>query len=452
MIFQSAGRITDYGWVAEMAIPFASLRFPDRRGADVAGRLLAQPPARVALPVLVGGLQPRRRMLALPVGDRSPAFPASSRARASSSCRRSSRTSPARSATTGSSRTARSRGTSGSGVTYDISSELSAEATINPDFSQVETDAAQIDVNSTFALFYPEKRPFFQEGSDLFNTYFNAVYTRSINDPIVAGKLTLAQRLEQHGVSLRPRRALGDHPALRGAERVRREREELLQYSAGQARSRQAVAPRAARDQQDLRRGRHGVAGERRRADPPLEEQLVQVPGSRLAHARRSTTSLSCRTAPSTRAASTTTNTRPGSTARATGGTRSRPASSRNTSNYWRRRCITNELSPTFRADNGFEPQNNQRMGSVDVERHQAIREEHDPGVYQRQRGGRPEVELRRRPEGRMDQPEPRGEVPGRPDGDARQVHGEQRALSRECSSTASGRCTTASAPSRGTP
>ena len=57
---------------------------------------------------------------------------------------------------------------------------------------------AQIDVNSTFALFYPEKRPFFQEGSDLFNTYFNAVYTRSINDPIVAGKIDLAQGIEQH--------------------------------------------------------------------------------------------------------------------------------------------------------------------------------------------------------------------------------------------------------------
>ena len=61
---------------------------------------------------------------------------------------------------------------------------------MRPDFSQVESDAAQIDVNSNFALFYPEKRPFFMEGSDLFNTYFNAVYTRSINDPTVAGKLT----------------------------------------------------------------------------------------------------------------------------------------------------------------------------------------------------------------------------------------------------------------------
>ena len=78
----------------------------------------------------------------------------------------------------------------GLGISYDISSETTAELTVNPDFSQVESDAAQIDINSTFALFYPEKRPFFQEGSDLFNTYFNAVYTRSINDPIAAGKIT----------------------------------------------------------------------------------------------------------------------------------------------------------------------------------------------------------------------------------------------------------------------
>ncbi|MBU8871634.1 MAG: carbohydrate binding family 9 domain-containing protein [Gemmatimonadales bacterium] len=78
----------------------------------------------------------------------------------------------------------------GLGISYDISSEITAEATINPDFSQVESDAAQMDINSTFALFFPERRPFFQEGSDLFDTYFNAVYTRSINDPIAAAKIT----------------------------------------------------------------------------------------------------------------------------------------------------------------------------------------------------------------------------------------------------------------------
>ncbi|RKX21530.1 MAG: hypothetical protein DRP35_04075, partial [Candidatus Zixiibacteriota bacterium] len=66
----------------------------------------------------------------------------------------------------------------------------SLEFSYNPDFSQVESDADQVDVNSTFGLYFSERRPFFQEGSDLFNTNINAVYTRSINDPQVAVKFT----------------------------------------------------------------------------------------------------------------------------------------------------------------------------------------------------------------------------------------------------------------------
>lgn len=75
-------------------------------------------------------------------------------------------------------------------VKYGITSGLTADVSINPDFSQIEADAAQVDVNSTFALFFPERRPFFQEGSDLFDTEIQTVYTRSINDPIVASKIT----------------------------------------------------------------------------------------------------------------------------------------------------------------------------------------------------------------------------------------------------------------------
>lgn len=78
----------------------------------------------------------------------------------------------------------------GIGARYAISSSMAAQATINPDFSQVESDAAQIDANTTFALFFPERRPFFQEGSDLYESWISAVYTRSINDPQWAGKLT----------------------------------------------------------------------------------------------------------------------------------------------------------------------------------------------------------------------------------------------------------------------
>lgn len=76
------------------------------------------------------------------------------------------------------------------GVKYNISSNITSEIFINPDFSQVEADADQIDVNSTTALYFPEKRPFFQEGSDLFRTSLNIVHTRMINDPFVAAKTT----------------------------------------------------------------------------------------------------------------------------------------------------------------------------------------------------------------------------------------------------------------------
>jgi hypothetical protein len=57
------------------------------------------------------------------------------------------------------------------------------DATINPDFSQVESDVAQISANQRFALFYPEKRPFFLEGLELFSTPIQAVYTRTITAP-----------------------------------------------------------------------------------------------------------------------------------------------------------------------------------------------------------------------------------------------------------------------------
>jgi hypothetical protein len=76
------------------------------------------------------------------------------------------------------------------GGKYSVSSDVTVEASINPDFSQIESDAAQIDVNTTHALYYPERRPFFQEGSDIFRTLFNSFYSRMINDPAFTVKLT----------------------------------------------------------------------------------------------------------------------------------------------------------------------------------------------------------------------------------------------------------------------
>lgn len=73
---------------------------------------------------------------------------------------------------------------------WSFTPNLTLSAAVNPDFSQVEADVAQLDINTQFALYYPEKRPFFMEGADIFNMPLNAVYTRSLADPDWGVKLT----------------------------------------------------------------------------------------------------------------------------------------------------------------------------------------------------------------------------------------------------------------------
>jgi hypothetical protein len=68
-------------------------------------------------------------------------------------------------------------------VKWNPTADSTIDGTINPDFSQIESDTAQISSNQRFALFFPEKRPFFLEGIDLFDAPIQAVYTRSITDP-----------------------------------------------------------------------------------------------------------------------------------------------------------------------------------------------------------------------------------------------------------------------------
>jgi len=82
------------------------------------------------------------------------------------------------------------------GVTarWGVTPNMTVATTINPDFSQVEADARQLDINEPFALFYSEKRPFFMEGSDYFSTTLNAVYTRTMREPIWGLKLTGKER------------------------------------------------------------------------------------------------------------------------------------------------------------------------------------------------------------------------------------------------------------------
>ena len=75
-------------------------------------------------------------------------------------------------------------------VSWAPSPAMTLNATLNPDFSQVETDQLQLNFNDGFALFYQEKRPFFLEGADYFSSQFNVLYTRQIADPDFGLRLT----------------------------------------------------------------------------------------------------------------------------------------------------------------------------------------------------------------------------------------------------------------------
>src|SRR5882762_3073984 len=80
----------------------------------------------------------------------------------------------------------------GADLKYGITSTLTFDFAFNPDFSQIESDRQQIEVNQRFPVFYPELRPFFLEGQEIFSLQgpVNLVHTRTIVDPRYGAKLT----------------------------------------------------------------------------------------------------------------------------------------------------------------------------------------------------------------------------------------------------------------------
>lgn len=191
-IWDSAGRITATGFEVEIRIPYSSLRFPSTSGEMTWGidalRLYPRTQGyRIGLNPLARGNNCYLCQAAKLVGITG-ARPA--------------RSIELHPTITASQTSVRSDFPDGdfdqddpdveAGLTaqWGITPNLTLSGTINPDFSQVEADAAQLAVNTQFALFFPEKRPFFLEGADLFETRFNAIYSRNIADPEWGVKLT----------------------------------------------------------------------------------------------------------------------------------------------------------------------------------------------------------------------------------------------------------------------
>jgi hypothetical protein len=192
MIWESGGQINSHGWTAEAAIPFRSLRFPDSYEQEWLIHILRIRPR-----------DSREQHSWAPISrDENCLFCQAGTIRGMQGVNRGKNLEVLPYAIANQSGTLNDEddprlgyadgnvgGDAGVGVKYGLTPNLTLDFTMNPDFSQVESDAAQIDVNTTFALFFPERRPFFLEGRDIFQTQ-NLVYTRSINDPMAAAKLT----------------------------------------------------------------------------------------------------------------------------------------------------------------------------------------------------------------------------------------------------------------------
>ena len=193
-LFDTGGRVVADGWTAEMRIPFKSLRYPSR-GAGVGHRwgfqitrvIRDKSEAQSWSPISRGvagqltqfgtleglsDLSLSRNLELLPevTGFRLGSLDTGS----------------------GEYSTDDPTGELGFGVKYGITPNLTADVTYNPDFSQIESDRPQIETNQRFALFYPEQRPFFLEGQEIFQTAtpLTLVHTRTIVDPRFGGKLT----------------------------------------------------------------------------------------------------------------------------------------------------------------------------------------------------------------------------------------------------------------------
>jgi hypothetical protein len=187
-VFESKGRLTESGYEVEVRIPFKSLRYQSRdpqdwnlhivRVVQGTGHEDSWVPARrsaasfLAQAGRLRGLTDLRRGLVL---DLSPVVTAKV---------------DGVSAASGGWQYDASRPEFGGNVRWGVTSNLTLNGTVNPDFSQVESDAGQFQFDPRQALYFSEKRPFFLDGLEQFTTPNNLIYTRRIVAPIAAAKLT----------------------------------------------------------------------------------------------------------------------------------------------------------------------------------------------------------------------------------------------------------------------
>ncbi len=193
-LFRTGGQPVEDGFTAEMAIPFKSLRYP-ARGSDVphtwgfqiVRQIRGKDETVVWSPVSrdIAGFLPQMGVLDGMTGlstsrnlEIQPAFTAFRFGTLDEDLGQVVDGDP--------------QPAVGANFKYGVTSNLTADFTVNPDFSQIESDRPQVEVNRRFALFYPELRPFFLEGAEIFQIQapVRVVHTRTIVDPLYGAKLT----------------------------------------------------------------------------------------------------------------------------------------------------------------------------------------------------------------------------------------------------------------------
>jgi hypothetical protein len=186
-VYESKGRVTESGYEIEIRIPFKSLRYQSANVQDWGIHVIRL--------VQSSGHEdswvPARRAAASFLGQ-------AGRLRALSELRRGLvlDLNPAVTSRVDGSRSGARWGYDGGGpefggnVRWGITSNLTLNGTINPDFSQVEADAGQFVFDPRSALFFAEKRPFFLDAIEQFTTPNNLIYTRRIVSPLVSAKIT----------------------------------------------------------------------------------------------------------------------------------------------------------------------------------------------------------------------------------------------------------------------
>ena len=189
-LFESGGTLVDDGWSAELAIPFKSLRYPSnethRWGFQIARSIRGKDETVVWAPVSrdVSGFLPQMGLLDglsnLSTSRNLEILPTVTAIQVGS----------LDTSTGGFTDERQPEG--GVNLKYGLTPNLTLDFTYNPDFSQIESDRPQIEVNQRFPLFFSELRPFFLEGQEIFDIQGPAtfVHTRTIVDPRYGAKVT----------------------------------------------------------------------------------------------------------------------------------------------------------------------------------------------------------------------------------------------------------------------